>query len=161
MRRRSLSSSELEALLPRLRLFLGDVNVKKLLKRGAECIESTGFRVVALAGQLFVVAGEDVVPALIDGNAAVFEKLPSVWVDMGAVPHIAAGADVMRPGIVRMDVFENGDTVVVRDVVHSKAIAVGKALLSSSEAASMVKGKVVKTVHYIDDAAWKAAKELL
>ncbi|MEM2036808.1 MAG: PUA domain-containing protein, partial [Candidatus Caldarchaeum sp.] len=64
-------------------------------------------------------------------------------------------------GIVRMDVFENGDTVVVRDVVHSKAIAVGKALLSSSEAASMVKGKVVKTVHYIDDAAWKAAKELL
>ncbi|MEM0350142.1 MAG: PUA domain-containing protein [Candidatus Caldarchaeum sp.] len=161
MKRRSLSASEFEALLPRLRVFLGDVNVKKVLKRGVDAVELEDVMVLSVAGFFFVVGNEWVVPALVDVNKPLIDRLASVWVDMGAVPRVASGADVMRPGIVRMDVFQAGDEVVVRDITHSKPLAVGQALMSSEKASALAKGKVVKNLHHIDDAAWKALKQVL
>jgi len=156
-----LSSSEFEALLPRLRVFLGDVNVKKVLKRGVDVFELGDVMVVSVGGFFFVVGGEWAVPALVEGNKSLLERLASVWVDMGAVPRVASGADVMRPGIVKMDVFQTGDVVLVRDVTHSKPLAVGEALMSSEEASTLSKGRVVKNLHHVDDAAWRILKQFL
>lgn len=161
MKRRSLSSSEFEALLPRLRVFLGDVNVKRVLKRGVDVFELEGVKVVSVDEFFFVVGGEWVVPALVEGNKPLLERLASVWVDMGAVPRVASGADVMRPGIVKMDVFRTGDVVLVRDVTHSKPLAVGQALMSSEEASTLSKGKVVKNLHHVDDIVWRMLKQVL
>jgi len=86
------------------------------------------------------------------------DRLPSVVVDMGAVPYVCNGADVMAPGIKEMpDAFEEGALVVVRDVAHRKALSVGKALKSSAEIEASRKGKVIRNLHYVGDKIWKLA----
>ena len=78
---------------------------------------------------------------------------PYVVVDQGAVKHILNGADVMRPGITQYAEFNYKDTVFVLDPRH-RAIAVGQALVASSELSSMQRGKVVKNLHYLGDDIW-------
>ncbi len=80
--------------------------------------------------------------------------LPGVKVDKGAVKFISSGADVMRPGIVGMDEFNEGDIVYVADSEHGVNLAVGEALASSEEIEKMEKGKVVKSLHYVGDKVW-------
>jgi PUA-domain protein len=84
-------------------------------------------------------------------------ELPSVSVDMGAIPYVCNGADVMAPGIkeVKRD-FEKGGLVVVRDIKHGKALAIGTSLASSSEIRAMKKGKAIRNLHYVGDKIWKA-----
>ena len=84
------------------------------------------------------------------------EGLPSVLVDMGAIPYVCNGADVMSPGITGIDgEFGEGDLVIVRDEKHRKALAVGVALVPSEDMREMPKGKAVKSVHYVGDKLWK------
>jgi len=85
------------------------------------------------------------------------EGLPSVVVDMGAVPYVCNGADVMAPGVVdvRGD-FQDGSLVVVRDVQHGKALAVGLAQVSSGEMKASERGKMVRNLHYVGDNLWRA-----
>jgi PUA domain protein len=102
----------------------------------------------------FVRDGDAIYPFL--GGSHV-DGLPRVVVDMGAIPYVCNGADVMAPGIADMDSFEVGDHVVVRDVTHGKALAIGKALKSSSDIEASRKGKVIENLHYVGDSLWKAA----
>ena len=83
-------------------------------------------------------------------------SLPRVIVDMGAVAHIANGADVMRPGIkdVRGD-FGRGGLVVIVDERFGKPIALGVAEVDSTEMRGVSKGKVIRSVHYVGDELWK------
>ncbi|MFB0557591.1 MAG: PUA domain-containing protein [Candidatus Bathyarchaeia archaeon] len=84
-------------------------------------------------------------------------NLPSVVVDMGAIPYVCNGADVMAPGIEEIrGEFEEGDFVVIRDVSYGKALSVGSSLESSEEMRRMRKGKAVKNLHYVGDRLWKA-----
>ena len=119
-----------------------------------------------------VIVGEDVV-YFVDGTpliirtkrgllpslkfAKAMDLLPRVVVDMGAVAHIANGADVMRPGIknVRGD-FGEGDLVVIVDEKFSKPIALGVAEVDSTEMMRVSKGNVVRSVHYVGDELWKS-----
>lgn len=95
--------------------------------------------------------------ALIDGLI----ELPKIVVDMGAVRHIVNGADVMAPGVVKIDGdFNKEDMVVVVDERYKKPLCVGIALFSKPEMAGMSKGKVVKNIHYVGDKIWKAMKDL-
>jgi PUA domain protein len=85
------------------------------------------------------------------------DSLPSVVVDMGAVPHICDGADVMAPGVVEVrGDFTPGDLVVVRDERHGKGLAVGRALVGSEELRSMRRGRAVKNLHHVGDRLWRA-----
>jgi PUA-domain protein len=102
----------------------------------------------------FVRDGDTLFPYL--GGSHV-DGLPRVIVDMGAIPYVCNGADVMAPGITDMDSFEAGDLVVVRDVAHGKALAIGKALKSSSDIEASKKGRVIENLHYVGDSLWKAA----
>lgn len=84
-------------------------------------------------------------------------ELPFVSVDMGAIPYVCNGADVMAPGIkVVQGDFEEGELVVVRDIEYGKALAIGASLASSSEIRVMKKGKAIRNIHYVGDKIWKA-----
>lgn len=93
-------------------------------------------------------------PTLNNPNLA---ELPSVIVDMGAIPYICNGADVMVPGIkgIRGD-FREGALVIVRDIEHGKALVLGEALVSTEELGKMDKGKAIRNLHYVGDRLWKA-----
>lgn len=84
--------------------------------------------------------------------------LPSVYVDAGATPRILNGADVMVPGIRKVDgSFEAGSKVLVREIEKGRPLAVGVALMSSSEISGSSRGKAVLNVHYVGDEYWYLA----
>jgi len=83
--------------------------------------------------------------------------LPRVIVDMGAIRFVCNGADVMAPGITKMDEFSEGSIVVIRDETHGKGLAVGISKKSSSEIEISKKGKVINNIHYVGDKLWDAA----
>ena len=87
----------------------------------------------------------------------VINSLPKVVVDMGAVPHVVNGAQIMRPGIreVKGD-FGKGDLIVIVDEKFGKAIALGLADMYSGVMKSMSKGKVITNVHYVGDTLWNS-----
>lgn len=81
--------------------------------------------------------------------------LKIVTVDMGAVKFVAAGADIMRPGIVNIELETvNGDFVVIEDVKNHKPLAVAQAMYDADEMKLMEKGKVLKNLHYVGDKIW-------
>ncbi len=87
--------------------------------------------------------------------------LARATVNMGAVPFVCNGADVMAPGIVGFEgKFKVGDFVVVVDERHHRPIAIAEALFDSGEAEKLGQGKVLKNVHYVGDKVWKAVKQL-
>lgn len=90
----------------------------------------------------------------------ILEKFPHVIVDMGAVKFMCNGANVMRPGIKDFSEFEDGDTVCITEESQHKFLAVGKAVVPSSELDSMEKGEVVKNLHYISDKFWDVGKTI-
>jgi PUA-domain protein len=87
-------------------------------------------------------------------------KIKSITVDMPAIKYITNGADVMRPGVKKIEEgIEKGDIVQVVDETHNRAIAVGKALFSTEDMQIMSSGKVVKNIHTIQDSVWKFEKD--
>ncbi|MEM3726562.1 MAG: RNA-binding protein [Candidatus Bathyarchaeia archaeon] len=91
----------------------------------------------------------------------IFPLTSKVVVDMGAVPHVCNGANVMAPGIVGFDGnFRKGDYVLIVDERHRKPIAVGEALYDAVEAKNVKQGIVVKNMHFISDRIWNFIKKL-
>ncbi len=83
----------------------------------------------------------------------------AVTVDMGAVPYITNGADVMGPGITEADpAIAEGELVWIRDSRNGAPLAVGVALRPGDALASMEPGKAIKTIHYVGDKLWKAGE---
>jgi len=84
-----------------------------------------------------------------------------VAVDMGAVPHVCNGADIMVKGIRSVDrEFAKGALVVIVDETHGKHLAIGEALVDSASIREMERGKVVSNLHFVGDDAWEAMKAL-
>lgn len=107
----------------------------------------------------FVEMGGSIVPFV--GSRAVVDTLPSARIDDGAVKFILKGADVMRPGISSYDDWgEKERLVVVRDQAKGRGLAVGRALVPSSEMASMTKGACIRNIHHAGDRAWEAYKKI-
>ena len=77
-----------------------------------------------------------------------------VVIDMGAVPYIANGADVMAPGIVEIGEFEKNKFVFVGDEKNGKILSIGISLSGSKEISEKKEGKVIKTIHYVGDKFW-------
>ena len=79
-----------------------------------------------------------------------------VTVDMGAVPFVVKGADIMGPGIVDADrEIKPGDFVWVRDVKNLRALAIGEAMVTGEEMLQKRPGKAIKSFHYVGDKLWK------
>jgi len=86
--------------------------------------------------------------------------LKTVVVDFGAVRFITNGADVMRPGITKIDPsIKKGDIIKIEEETKHRALAVGKAMYDASEMESISSGKVIKNLHTIQDSIWQFEKQ--
>jgi PUA domain protein len=85
--------------------------------------------------------------------------MPKIVVDMGAIPYVCKGADVMAPGVVSIKgEFKENDVLLIIDERHGKPLAVGVALISSENMGAVNRGKTVKTLHYVGDKLWNHLK---
>jgi PUA-domain protein len=150
-KRHSLKRKETKKIIDEASKTLGEFTVSRVEAGEFE----DGRTVYYLDGEVQLVRDDDgLYPTL---NSRRIEGLPGVVVDMGAIPYVCNGADVMAPGITDMiGEFEEGDIVVVRDVRHNKALAVGKAMRTSREIMDSKKGKVIRNLHYVGDRLWDA-----
>lgn len=143
--------------LPNLKL---DISPKTIIRE----VKDGRLTVYVLEGlAVFVKVNDTLLPTLIESfNKDMLDRMPSVIVDMGAIPHIANGADIMRPGIVALEgKFKEGELVIVRDERYRKPIAVGKALEKSENTMRAERGKAVINLHYVGDKIWKLCTEVL
>jgi PUA-domain protein len=125
-----------------------------------EVIESEVGEIYLLEGKPILFKSDDhVLPTLLFNEFT--SKASKVIVDMGAIPYVCKGATVMAPGIVRYEGdFVTGDLVLIADMKHGKALAIGEVLMDSTTAKSTKKGPVVKTLHYVSDKIWDYIKTL-
>jgi len=120
-------------------------------------IAGEDFKLYVVGGYVLAEVGETVFPTLHEEyNRGLLERLPALVVDMGAVPHIARGADVMRPGVRNFQgSFGEGDLLVVRDEKNLRPIAISRALKSLEECRAMERGKIAENIHHVDDKIWR------
>jgi PUA domain protein len=79
-----------------------------------------------------------------------------IIVNKGAVKPISGGADLMAPGIVRIEgTFPAGTVIVVAEEERGIPIAVMRAIFSSDEIKGMKRGKVAENLHWVGDKLWK------
>jgi PUA domain protein len=103
--------------------------------------------------------GENVFPTLVFNEF--LASSPKVFIDMGAIPHICNGANVMAPGITRFEgEFKKGDFVLIADEKHGKPIAIGEIICDEDAAKNATQGAVVRNVHFVGDRIWNFLKQL-
>ena len=132
-------------------------DVKDLIdakKPSLEMAEAPNVKIFYLDGKPFFAATKDgLIPTLLFEKALLL--LPRITVNMGAIPYVCNGADVLAPGVVRTEgVFAVGDLVLVVDERHGKPLAVVSALVDSQAASGLKRGKLARNLHYVGDALW-------
>jgi PUA-domain protein len=129
-------------------------------KANVEVVESDVGEIYLIEGKpILFKSNNTVLPTLL--FAEFIAKAPKIVVDMGAIPYVCKGAAVMAPGIVRVEgEFPKGNLVLVVDMKHGKALALGESLLDSETARQTKKGPVVKTLHYVSDKIWEYIKTI-
>jgi len=86
-------------------------------------------------------------------------KSPKIVVNMGAIPYICNGANVMAPGIVRVEgEFGEGELVLVVEEKYETPIAIGESLCDSASIRNTKQGALIKNVHFVTDKIWNFAK---
>tara|TARA_B100001971_G_C18216778_1_gene554408 strand:- start:261 stop:743 length:483 start_codon:yes stop_codon:yes gene_type:complete len=103
--------------------------------------------------------GNDIIPFLV--MKEFLEISDKIIVDKDAVRFICNGANIMRPGVIRVvGSFKINDIIGVEEAQHSKMLAIGFALVNSSEIQNMSKGVVMRNMHYIGDKFWEGFKRI-
>lgn len=160
-RRNFLKEKETRALLNQATESLG-TDIGKLLpqKINIEVVETRDLRLYLANDRPVLVETEArLIPTLLFSEF--FSIAPKAVVDMGAVPYVCKGANIMRPGIRRFEgQFIKGSYVYVSDEKHGKPIAVGVALFDKEEAEKAIQGPVVQNLHYVGDFIWNSIKKL-
>ena len=160
MRVNYLSKRETSMLVERIRsLYWGEVLRGRI--RNAMEIREDGIKLYRIGELVVGEIDEKLYPVIHERNLEALNRLPSMIVDMGAVPHIVNGADVMRPGIKDFrGEFNEGDFVVVRDERNLRPLAVAIALVGLEECRAMKRGKVAKKIHHVNDRIWKLMRRI-
>jgi len=161
-RRHSLKSKQAKQILDEISETL-KVNVVALFgtKANVEVVDTDVGKIYLINGKpLFIKVGEKALPTLLFQDFVL--NAPKIVVDMGAVPYVCNGADVMAPGIVRVEgEFSKGDLVLVVDEKHGKPLALGESLFDVSSVRNTRQGVVVKNVHFVSDKIWNLVKTLV
>jgi PUA-domain protein len=151
MRRAFLSKRETRALLGELRAlgFRGEPQQVERVEMGDAEVFLAGGKPLCFrrGGKLY--------PSL---HWAELFQLKKVVVDLGAVPHLLKGADVMAPGIVKMEELKEGELVFVVDEKYGKPLVVGISLLTGGKPE---RGKVVRNIHRVGDEIWRIGSSAL
>lgn len=116
----------------------------------AQIITGGGFKILKV--------GQNYLPFL--SETEILKRFPNIMVDMGAVKFMCKGANAMRPGIKKYTEFEKNQIVCIVEESQQKFLAVGKAMMSSSELENTSKGEVIKNLHYISDNFWETGKTI-
>jgi PUA-domain protein len=160
-RRYSLKAKEAKQILAQVSEKL-HINLEDIVgaKANVETVETKFGEVLLIEGKPMLFKTADVVsPTLLATD--ILSKIAKAVVDMGAVPHVCNGADIMAPGIVRYEgAFKKDDFVVIVDIKHGKPLALGKAMFDAEAAKSVKKGAAFKNVHYVGDEVWNFIKIL-
>lgn len=153
-KRRRLRNKEVKTLAQELNETMGRnvLSAEDVVDSGS----STEYDVIFLNGNILAIIVEGKPFLTVRGILEFGADRAFVTVDMGAVPYVANGADVMTPGVVDADLqLEEGDMVWVRDEKNARPLAIGKALMSGSDMISAKSGKAVASIHYVGDKLWK------
>ena len=133
-------------------LFKDKVNVEVFETESAEIF-------LINAKPVLIKAEENIYPTLKFDQY--FQTAPKVVVDMGAVPYVCNGANIMAPGIKRFEgQFAENDIVIVIDEKHSRPIAIGEILYDARNVKNVSQGTVVKNLYYVGDKTWNLLKEI-
>lgn len=116
------------------------------------------YDVLLVEGHVFVVLQGPDTPEPLPTLRALMQQRPEqgeVTVDMGAVPHLRNGADVMSPGITKADEdVQVGDVVWVTDEEHAAPLGIGHALTDGKSMVEDDQGKAIETWHHVGDDLW-------
>ena len=132
------------------------IDVEQLLgaKPRIEVNEIETAEIFFLNGKPLLARSDDeLFPTLAFDEALTF--ISRIVVDMGAVPYVCKGADVMAPGVVKIKGdFKENDLLLVVDERHDKPLAIGLALFDSQAMKNVKHGKIVKNIHHVGDKLW-------
>lgn len=122
--------------------------------------EAGPFRILLRDDEAFALLLEEAIAPTVRGLLVFPASKRHVTVDMGAVPFVYNGADVMAPGIVDADpAIRVGDIVWVRDEKNRRPLAVGRAVMDGPTMAREEHGKAVETIHHVGDDLWRLGEE--
>jgi PUA domain protein len=90
------------------------------------------------------------------------DMLPSIYVDSGALSHLLNGANVMAPGIFKIQDTNHpipkdlvvGDPVAIYCHGKEHALAIGRMLMSSNDLTPKTKGHAIEIIHSLGDSLW-------
>ncbi len=121
--------------------------------------ESSDYSLVFVGGDILALVKDEKPFLTIRGVMKYKPTRRYVTVDMGAVPFVANGADVMGPGILEVDPdIAEGDLVWIRDVRNKAPLAIGVSMRSAADLESKAPGKAIKTIHFVGDKLWKVGE---
>jgi PUA-domain protein len=129
-------------------------------KANVEMVQTESIKLFLIDGKpILAQTGENIYPTLTFKEF--LDHAPKVTVDMGAVPYICKGANVMAPGIRGFNgQFQKGDLVMITDEKHGKPIALGETLYDTEQAKNVKQGIIIKNIHYVGDKTWNHLKQL-
>ncbi|MDR2203883.1 MAG: DUF1947 domain-containing protein [Nitrososphaerota archaeon] len=128
-------------------------------KKIIEVIEQDGGQIYTVNARPVMFREENFLPLLC--FTEFIDTAPKITVDMGAIPFVCKGANVMAPGVRCVEgEFSKGDLVVVVDERHGKTLALGESMFDVAIFKVAQKGPVIKTLHYVGDKYWNIAKLL-
>jgi len=160
-RRHFLKTKEAKSILDEVSKRLR-VDLKQIFKSKVdmELVETDFAEIFVINGSPLLVRSDGITfPTL--AFKQIFALTPKVVVDMGAIPYVCNGANVMAPGIVRFEgEFRKGDFVFVVDEKHGKTIAIGEAVYDADAAKKVAEGVIIKNIHFVGDRLWNFIKKL-
>jgi PUA domain protein len=160
IKRQFIKEKEAKKLLSQFFKSMRAQSLEKIAKASVELAETNNEEIFLIDQKpVFAKLDEHLIPTLVASD--LLSNLPRAIINMGAVPYVCNGADVMAPGIVSFEgEFDEGDIVIVADEQHQKPLAITVARCSIEEAQKLEKGKILTNVHYIGDKLWNIMKKL-
>ena len=154
-KRKRLRSKEVKAYSEEIQNVLGTTTFTP--DDAVDLAESSEFNVIYVNGEILAMVYQGRTFLTVRGLLKYKPQTKFVTVDMGAVPYVTNGADIMAPGIVDADpMIKENDMVWIRDVKNLVPLAIGISSLSGEELKKGGKGKAIKTLHNVGDKLWKA-----
>ncbi len=156
-KRHQVSTKEMKKILERVSKIAPKLPDTIDRKKGIEVVElGSGERVYLQEKKPVLIELEGKLMPALTASEDVLSGIPRVVVDMGAVPYICNGADVMAPGIRSIpEGVKPGDILVVSDEKHNKSLAVGVLIMERERILNREKGNAVRNVHHVGDEIWK------
>ena len=159
-KRHSLKSKEAKKLLQKISKIM-KINFEDIFesKIRVEMLEIENIEIIILNQRPLIATSTGCIFPTLFFNE-IFSSYPKLVVDMGAIPYVCNGADVMAPGVQRIEGgFAKNDLLLIVDEKFNKPLAIGLSLFGSEEMKNLEHGKLVKNLHYVGDKLWTYFKD--